>query len=335
MQYGEDIEKTKRFKEDYKNSIDELILKRQQEIEDDRIENAKNIFKNSEDFREEFKNLLGWPLNENSPRMSADVETEKLSEEEGYTLYRMQFTILEKIKLTGLFVKMNGDEKKPLVIVQHGGSGTPELISGIYGDTANYNDMLQRVIKHKVHAFAPQLLLWNESYEVPFDRVKIDAMLKRIGSSITALEIYSIMTILDYFEKQDYVSRFGMVGLSYGGFYTLFTAAIDKRIKSALSCSFFNKRDAVAFPDWSWFNCAEKFDDAEIACLCYPRKLYLRMGDKDELFSEKESVWSFERIKSYCKDVGTDWVDFEIFEGNHEFLKDDALIEKLIKDITN
>lgn len=110
--------------------------------------------------------------------------------------------------MTGLFFKVDGEEKKPLVIAQHGGQGTPELISGVYGKTDIYNDMLQRIRENGVHVFAPQLLLWSDDYNVEFDRKAIDARLKRVGSSITAVEIYRIIRILDYFEAQKYVSAF-------------------------------------------------------------------------------------------------------------------------------
>ena len=179
--------------------------------------------------------MLGWPLVGFSTKKLSNVKSELLSEEDGYEIYRMQFEILEGVNLTGLFFKQSVYEKKPLVIVQHGGHGTPEQLSGMYGNTANYNDMLKRVRRYGVHVFAPQLLLWRDEYNVPFDRRAIDGRLKRVGSSITAIEVFGIMRILDYFEYQEYVSCFGMVGLSYGGFYPLYTAAVDTRIKSAIS----------------------------------------------------------------------------------------------------
>ena len=139
---------------------------------------------------------------------------------------------------TGLFFQKD-EKKRPLVIVQHGGLGTPEFISNFYDDTANYNHMLERVVQYDVHAFAPQLLIWSqEEYQLPFNRQEIDARLKRVGSSVTAVEVYGIMRILDWFEAQDYVKNFGMVGLSYGGFYTLTTTALEPRIQSAVSCSY-------------------------------------------------------------------------------------------------
>jgi len=333
MNYREERDITKKYKEDYVGGIKNIIEKRQKAAEAIRKDYAQNIFSNQEKYRQDLKKMLGWPLVDYVADKLPEVETILLSKEDGFEIYRMQFEILEGLKLGGLFFKQEGDGEKPLIIVQHGGLGTPELISGIYGDTTNYNDMLQRVRQNNVHIFAPQLLLWSDEYGVEFNRQLIDGQLKRVGSSITAIEIFGIMRILDYFEKKDYVSSFGMVGLSYGGFYTLYTTAIDTRIKSAISCSFFNKRDAVGWQDWVWNKSAEKFDDAEVACLAYPRKLHIEIGDNDELFNFKYGIDSFDRIKDMCKEVGTKWVEFKVFEGKHEFFKDDEPIQKLISDL--
>jgi hypothetical protein len=279
---------------------------------------------------------LGGPLVDHNDDRLPTVKAEKNAKEDGYTIYRMSFQILDGLEMTGLYFEMDG-EKKPLVMVAHGGLGTPELISAFYdGDTANYNDMLERVITHRVHAFAPQLLLWNkEKYGVTFDRVATDAGLKRLGGSITAVELYGMMRILDYFESKDNVSSFGMVGLSYGGFYTLFLSAIDKRIRSAISCAFFNTRDKIAWSDWTWFKSAEKFDDAEIACLVYPRKLCIEIATNDNLFDAAYGIRSYERVLELCRDVGTDWLSFITFEGTHEFCRDDAPIKALIDEISD
>lgn len=333
MEYREEMQVAKSYKQNYLHGIEHIINQRQREAEEIRASYTKNIFEASADYREALKKMLGWPLVGHTADSLPRVVTEKLADEATHSIYRMQFEILDEVVMSGLFFKAKVDEKRPLAIVQHGGAGTPELISGIYGGTDNYNDMLEMVVRHGVHAFAPQLLLWDEKYKVPFDRNAIDARLKRVGSSITAVEIYGIIRILDYFESQSYVENFGMVGLSYGGFYTLFTAAVETRIQSAVSCSFFNTRDRIGWSDWTWQNSAEKFDDAEIACLVYPRKLYLEVGDADELFDCKYAIESFEKLKKLCKKVGTDWVELTVFEGNHEFCKDDARIERFISDL--
>ncbi len=334
MKYTESVNQSQKYKENYRDSILDLIKERQKYAQAVREDYIKDIFTDTERYRDDFRKMLGWPLVDCDERGVPDAEFELLSKEDGYTLYRVHIRTVQNLKLTGLFFKLDTDEKKPLVIVQHGGLGTPEMISGMYGKTSNYNDMLMRVLKRGVHVFAPQLLIWKpEEHGADFDRAQIDAHLKRVGSSIAALEIYSIMRVLDYFEAQDYVTNYGMVGLSYGGFYTLFTTAVDTRIKSAISCSYFNDRDEHIFTNWTWKNSALMFNDAEIACLVYPRRICLQMGDKDELFDAEFSTRSFEQVNKMCKEVGTDWAELVIFDGKHEFCKDDKYIEKLIEDI--
>ena len=333
MIYREDKQVSEKYKKEYVEGFNIILDKRQKEAEIIRNNYFKDVFLNQQEYRDDLKKMLGWPLVDYQVNELPTVVMEKLSEEDGYTIYRAQFEVIEGLKMTGLFFKAQGVEEKPMVIVQHGGLGTPERISGVYGETCNYNDMLHRVRKHDVHVFAPQLLLWHDEYNVKYDRKEIDARLKRVGSSITAIEVFGIMRIMDYFENQSYVSSFGMVGLSYGGFYTLFTTAIDTRIKSAISCSFFNTRDIVGWSDWVWFKSAEKFDDAEIACLIYPRKLCIEIADNDELFDVKYGVESFEKLKKICENVGTEWVELKVFEGVHEFNWDDEPISKLINDL--
>lgn len=45
--------------------------------------------------RDNFKKMLGWPLVGQETNVLPEVASEKLSEEEGYSIYRMQFEILD------------------------------------------------------------------------------------------------------------------------------------------------------------------------------------------------------------------------------------------------
>ncbi len=333
MKYREERLDANSYKQEYLDGIYRLIDRRQREAEKERASYINGIFDSPEKYRSDFKEMLGWPLVGYEKSGIPTVEMHELSREDGYRIYRMQFEVLDGLKMSGLLFLADGDSKKPLVIVQHGGLGTPECISNVYGDTANYNDMLHRVRIHGVHVFAPQLLIWRKEYNVEFNRQKIDACLKRVGSSITALEVYGIMRIIDYFETCDYVSSFGMVGLSYGGFYTQYTAAVDTRIKSAIACSFFGTRDKEFESDFTWHKSAERFDDAEIACLVYPRRLCIEIGKRDELFDYKDGERSFKKIEKLCGSVGTDWIELIVFDGTHEFYTNDSPIERMVKDL--
>ena len=332
MNYREKQGDTKELKQKYLDGLTSLLESRQDELLRERDEYIKDIFADPEKYRKDFAKMLGWPLTEPRERKIPRATKTELSREEGYTLYRMTFEVLEGLELSGLYFEIDGNDKKPLVLVQHGGLGTPEMISGVYGDTGTYHQILTGVVERGVNAFAPQLMLWAESFGVPCDRRGLDARFKRVGSSITAVEVYGLMRVLDYFEAQENISTFGMIGLSYGGFYTLMTTALDTRIRSAISCSFFNTREKYPWTDWTWFNSAARFDDAELACLAYPRGLCLEIGERDALFDVRSGVKSYERLEHICKGqgIGTDWVSFITFDGEHEFNTDDKPIEELI-----
>lgn len=334
MRYTENFDASARFKQEYFDSLNELIADRQHQAECERRAYAAEILSDPERCRREFREMLGWPLTEPKPKDPPTVTyCEKLTEENGVTVFRMQFQIIGNLKMTGLFFRQNGDDAKPLVISQHGGDGTPEVVSGFYESTYNYNEMTERVLALGVHVFAPQLLLWRtESYGVEYNRKAIDTQLKSLGSSIAALEIYGITRILDYFETQPYVSTFGMVGLSYGGFYTLYTTAAEPRILSAVSCGYFNCREYYPVPDWSWLRDAYRFDHAEVACLVHPRRICLQIATEDYIFDVKGGIEAFERLKEIVGDTA-DWVELEVFSGTHEFSHNDAPLKRLVADL--
>lgn len=329
MNYQEAKELSRQYKQQYVAGLEAVIEEREQHCESVRREYAKHIFQNPEGYRDELRKMLGWPLVDYQTNGVVIPKTEKLSEEDGYSVYRMQFEILKGLTLTGLFFKADGG-KKPLVIVQHGGAGTPEFVAGMYGSSEYYYDVIQNLIKEGAHVFAPQLLLWDDTYSVDYDRKAIDARLKRVGSSITAVEIHGIIEILNYFEQEDSVASFGMVGLSYGGFYTLYTAALDTRIKAAVSCAFLNERKRYAYSDWTWFQSAKRMDDEEIACLIYPRKLWIELGNRDDLFDIKSGLSAYGKLEKLCETVGHEWLKLVVFDGIHEFCQDTEPLKQLV-----
>lgn len=331
--FRENVEASKKYKEEYVNGIEKIIEEREKVLHIKRNEYFANIFQDQEKYRKDFKDMLGWPLTEKQEHSIPEARTERLSKDGLCSIYRISIKVLDNFYMTGLLFQKD-DQKRPLVIAQHGGKGTPELVGNLYGDTDNYNHMIERLLSYNVNVFAPQLLLWESSYQVKNNRDALDARLKRVGSSITALEIYGITRLLDYFETQDYVGSFGMVGLSYGGFYTLFTAAVDTRIKAAISCSFFNSRKKYAWIDWTWFRAAQMFSDAEIACLVYPRKLCIEVGINDELFDIEDAREEIKRLKEMGKEVQNEWVEFVEFEGVHEFCLDNAPLKRFVDSIS-
>ena len=323
------------FRAEYLEGMQKLIEKRQAEADVARKGFDLELVQDPEGYRIRLAEMFGWPLTERFAGIP-NVKKQFVAKDEEYSIYRVQLEVMPRLWFYGvLFVKEDG-KKRPFVLSQHGGLGTPELISSFYdGKTGNYNEMTNRILAKDVNVFAPQMLLWNvDTYGNKYDRAFIDGKLKMCGGSITALELHCLMRSLDFFEKESYVEpeRIGMVGMSYGGMYTMYLTALDTRIKSAVSCSFFGKHDSLPFVDWSYFGSSLTFMDAEMVMLARPRKIYLAMGDKDSLCTASDSRLEFSRVQEMYPDW-QQWCDLTIFDGPHEFIKEDTLIDRMIEDL--
>lgn len=303
------------FRDAYLEGVRELIEEARKKADEKRRKRAKKILEDPEKHRRELIEMLGWPLTERTDGKNLpEVIKTPITEYDGVTVERLQFRVFPNLLFYGILFRY-GEEKRPLVISQHGGGGTPELCSGLLErGTVNYNDMTKRVLQYGVHVFAPQMLVWDpaqfqtelvqlEDYAII--RRELDQSLKQLGGSIVSVDLTSLMSALDYLEAQDYVcaDKIGMVGLSYGGFYTLYAAAVDKRIKAALCSCFFRKPYQMLLTDLIWQNNANLFTDSEAAMLVYPRKLHIQSADHDDLYPEKEMLEAFDQIREYAKET--------------------------------
>ena len=140
MNCREEESVTKKYKEAYVNDLDKLIRSRQKEAEMQRKIYIKDVFRDPERYRKDFREMLGWPLfGMEEPKERPHVTAEMIADEEDLMVFRMTLEIVEGVRVSGLYFEQRKEGGRPLVIVQHGGLGTPELISGLYGSTANYN----------------------------------------------------------------------------------------------------------------------------------------------------------------------------------------------------
>jgi len=285
------------------------------------------------EYRRKLMKMLGWPLTK-AVRGIPAVSMKPVGEDSLGRISRMWVETLPGVRTYGLFFRPRSRGRLPLVIAQHGGLGTPELCSGFFG-SANYNDMTRRVLGRGVAVFAPQLLLWApDTFGPKHDKDLVDRRLKQLGGSLAALELFRIVRALDYFTSRKDIDseRIGMIGLSYGGFYSLFAAALDTRIKVAVSSCFFNDRKTYDFPDWSWFNSANRFLDVEVGSLVCPRPLYVEVGRKDELFDVRRARPEAKRLAGVYRKLGlARQFRYKEHGGGHELDKADDGINFLCR----
>ena len=343
MTIHEKPEDSLRFRQSYLDGIRKTIEARRAEC--DRLRAAylspESCAAHREDYRKDFLDLLGSPLREYEELKSSPMAVK--SEPRGFygeaEMTSLQFEVLPGLWFYGIYFEHpKKDPSLPFVISQHGGAGTPEVGSNFFGPN-NYTDMTERALNYGggANVFAPGLILWTKEFGPEYDRASLDIQLKQVGSSITALELFALRRTLDYFVERGiaHPGSIGMLGLSYGGFYTLMTAAAEPRIDAAYASCQYNDRYRYGWEDWTWTGAAEKFLDAEIAALVAPRALYLEEGDHDPLFDAASFEEECRRALPFFEAAGAaDRLGWQVFDGDHELAHNDNGFDFLFRHLT-
>lgn len=331
-------ESGKDYRKKYFEGIVNVLNKKMDESSKKRDEfiNPDSLAEHREHYQKKYCDMLGWPLNEFEHNFKPNFKKELLEELDFVTVYRLCIETLPDLWFEGtLYVPKSSSKKLPLTIINPGGGYFCEDLIA-HGDypSAQYRNIGGRFVEAGCMLFAPQLLIRNGDgfdFDMPKTRQFIDDRLKALGGSIAAIEIFNLKRAIDYFIGNEDIDseRIGMAGLSYGGFYTLYTSAADTRIKSTFSSCFFCGRfgykdeEDGCRSDWLWQNSAETFFDAEVAALIAPRALYIENGKADEIFSVDLSIKEFERLKPFYERANAE-DKLKYFVGNDGHIVDEG-----------
>ena len=110
---------------------------------------------------------------------------------------------------------------------------------------------------------------------------------------------------------------------------------VGRLCKSAVACIFFNSRTAYDWPDWTWFNAANTFLDAEIAALVCPRALCIEVGQNDELFDVGLVAAEADKVQARYERLGLDSrFQYAAQPGVHELDTADDGIDFFVRRLT-
>ncbi len=298
--------------------------------------------KNPEKWRQELIAMLG--INNIPKGPTPPPVITPIGEDDLCKIYSIQVYITPEIPFFALLLTPHGTAKTPLVVCQHGGGGAPELLCGFCGKN-NYGFAAQRLLNLGAAVLAPQLMLWSleehettRNFKVQYNRARIDTKLRTLGITLTGLEVTGIMRCINFATTIPKIdkNKIGMAGLSYGGYFTIYTMAVDKRIKAGLSAGCFNDRSKYPWQDTTYFGSALRFGDAEVAALCAPRPLYIAVGKEDTVFDYRTAPPEAERTAAYYKAFGKPQnFRFDLWDGEHRFPETDEGFKFLMKGLQN
>ena len=147
------------------------------------------------------------------------------------------------------------------------------------------------------------------------------------GETMIGWRVYDVIRTIDYLNirKEIDKKRIGCMGISDGGTITLFSSAVDNRIKVAVVSGYFNTfKDSIM----SIFHCIDNYvpnilkyaEMYDIAGLIFPRYIFTEAGIKDPVFPISAFNRAFNKLKGLYKKFGyEERIDREIFNNEHIF----------------
>lgn len=148
-----------------------------------------------------------------------------------------------------------------------------------------------------------------------------------LGETMIGWRVYDALRALDYLQTRPDVDaqRLAVMGISGGGTTSLFSAALDERIKVAVISGYFNTFRASIY---TISHCMDNYvpgilryaEMPDIAGLIAPRPVHIESGIHDPIFPVEATKEAFARLQRIYEVFGAaDRLSLHLFDGGHEF----------------
>ncbi|MGC8889879.1 MAG: alpha/beta hydrolase [bacterium] len=302
---------------------------------------AKNLDEWKE-WRETFKEKLiellgGFP--ERTDLFPEITERKDFSE---YTREKVIFESAPYVSVVGyLLIPKNIHFPAPAVVALHGHGYGKDDIVGIWEDGTErsipdgyHKDFGVTLAKNGFITFAIEQACFGErrepediaagKYQSSCRKVSFWALL--LGKTVLGMRVWDIIRAIDYLETRTEVKSdsIGTMGISGGGMTTLFSSAIDERIKAAVVSGYLNTFKtsilSIKHCECNYVPGILKYGEMyDIASLIAPRALLIESGTKDDIFPVEATEFAISKVrKAYELLNAKDKLDSDIFEGRHQ-----------------
>ncbi|RPJ06841.1 MAG: hypothetical protein EHM28_09235 [Spirochaetaceae bacterium] len=212
-----------------------------------------------------------------------------------------------------------------------GSTEPPEIAENIKLHNYNYAEQMAR---HGFLTLSPDLRGFGERKDPPtIMQAKDSCDINNnkgslLGKFMLSAHVWDMMRCIDYLQSRPEVNpdRIGMMGLSTGGTVTLFTTAMDNRIKASDVSGYINSFAdfGLRFHKFCGTQIAPNLftwlDTHDIAGLVAPRPLLVEMGKRDWVFRFEDMLSSFKKAKAIYDAAGaSDKLTADIHESGHVF----------------
>jgi dienelactone hydrolase len=265
--------------------------------------------------------------------------TEILIGEDEIAVYReLRIPVLPGIESAGIYMRpktAGAHERLPLVIAAAGRGGMPAPTSdgSLPAVLRSSRDLAWDALQHGYAVWLPVFVHYGRDGDDLRDRLTVRAW--TANTSLPSIEIAKTVRAIDALTQRPDIDgqRVAMMGHSYGGFYTLYTAALEPRIRVAVVSAYFNDRESVldasepnGFLDWRYPDSLSLWRDPALVALIAPRPLLIEAGSQDQLFPiEGARRAAPQAAQFYARQGVADRFQFLEFAGRHDFNGKEAL----------
>lgn len=281
----------------------------------------------NEKWRSFFRNeMIGWSQDTLLP---INARTKLVEEQDAYSCYEVLIDVLPHVEMWGVLTVPNGiqkDEKRPIVVVQHGRGGNPYTA---LDEKGSYYGIARRLAERGFVVFTP---FGNWTGETRFrwiDRIARPA--KNTLWSTVGLQHQQLFRWFNTLPFAD-AERVGFYGKSIGGQAASLIPSMVPEYALGINCAYFNesarKESSVYFStsfvyhvdsEMPMWNRGHMIEYAEIAnMLIFPRPFMVEHGKKDGIAPAGWVEHEYKKVERYYRSQGkSDLTEIDHHEGGH------------------
>ncbi len=260
-----------------------------------------------------------------------NARSRKIKETDKYVSYEVVLDVMPDVFAYGILIRPKGiqpDEKRPVVVCQHGLEGRPQDI--VQGDHRAYHDFAAKLAERGFVTFSPQnIYIFKDRFRT------LQRKSYPIKKTLFSIMVPQHQQIVNWLSKQDYVdpSRIAFYGLSYGGKSAMRIPPLVENYCLSICSADFN--------EWVWKNAAttrgrytyvrtgeyeifefdlgSTFNYAEMATLIAPRPFMVERGHYDGVAPDEKVAHEFAKVRFLyqAKLKLLDRCEIEWFDGPH------------------
>ena len=265
------------------------------------------------------------------PKEPANARTRKVYDEAAFTGYEVVLDVFPDVFAYGILLvpkDLKPDERRPVVVCQHGLEGRPQFVADPTVNDQHYNQYAVQLVKRGYITYAPQNpYIFQDRFRT------LQRKANPLGKTLFSVIVPQHEQTVDWLASLPFVdpARIAFYGLSYGGKTAMRVPAIVEKYCLSICSADFNEwiwKNSSARSNYSYvhtgeyemfeFDLGNTFNYAEMAGLIAPRPFMVERGHRDSVAPDETVAYEYAKVRLLYADLKIpDRTTIEFFDGPH------------------